>query len=438
MATNQPLSRAFAFHVMAKPIGPRCNLDCKYCYYLEKAAHYPETHRFRMADDVLDCYIRDYVAAQVSAGIREIWFSWQGGEPTMLGREYFERIVALQARHCPSGHRIRNALQTNGTLIDADWAQFLHDQEFLVGISIDGPPALHDRYRRDRRDLPSSDRVLAGLDQLLRHRVEVNILAVVNNLTARQPLEVYRYLRGLGVEFLQFIPVVERRLTGQPLAPPPQPGAPDAMVTPWSVRPADYGRFLCAVFDEWRRHDVGRVFVQLFDVQLAIWMGKPASLCIYAETCGKGLALEHNGDLYACDHYVYPEYRLGNIAETPIGVLADLPVQRQFGSDKQALLPETCRQCQWKFACNGGCPKHRFMPSPDNGGERLNYFCQSHKMFFAHAAPHFDTMAQLIRMGEPPARIMQMLPQSAATRIHTARNAPCPCGSGRKHKHCCG
>lgn len=438
MYPSEPPFYPWPFHVMSKPIGPRCNLDCSYCYYLEKERLYPDAGKFRMGEELLETYIRDYIASQSSAGTREIWFSWQGGEPTMLGRSYFERVVALQARYCPIGYTIRNALQTNGTLLDPDWARFLHHESFLVGISIDGPPDLHDRHRRDRRDLPSSDRVLEGLNLLLQHEVEVNILTVVNRHNALHPLEVYQYLRSLGVEFLQFIPVVERTSHDGTLAGPSLLNEPKLAVTHWSVRPKDYGNFLCAIFDEWVRHDVGRVYVQLFDVQLGIWMGRPASLCIFAKTCGNGLALEHNGDLYACDHYVYPGYRLGNILHTPIATLARAPEQRQFGLDKEARLPGVCRRCQWRFACHGGCPKHRFLPAPGDDPERLNYFCEAHKLFFAHAARYFDAMARLIRLGQAPARIMEKVADEDARQARPGRNAPCSCGSGRKYKQCCG
>lgn len=430
---------ASPFWVVAKPMGPRCNLDCTYCYYLEKAGLYPDQSKFRMAPDVLEIFIRDYIASQARAGLTEIQFVWQGGEPTMRGLDYFRTIAALQRKHCPPGRTVRNALQTNGTLLNDEWARFLHYERFLVGLSLDGPPHLHDRYRRDRRGHPSSARVLSAWNLLARHRVDTNILCVVNDRNVGSPLEVYRYLRDVGVEFMQFIPVVERLDRQGRLAPPPRPGDEDLAIAPWSVSPKDYGRFLCAIFDEWVRRDVGRIFVQLFDLQLGIWSGAPASLCVFAETCGSGPALEHNGGLYACDHYVYPEYRLGNIRQTPIEALAALPRQRQFGLDKKARLPAVCTTCRWRFACHGGCPKHRFLPVREGGPERLNYFCESNRMFFAHASPYLEAMARLLHLGRPAAGIMDILARQEAARPRgTARNAPCPCGSGRKHKRCCG
>ncbi len=425
------------FWVMAKPMGPRCNLNCSYCYYLDKAKLYPDQNKFRMAPDVLETFIRDYIDSQCRARLREIQFVWQGGEPTMLGLDYFRTITALQRKHCPPGRIVRNAMQTNGTLLDEEWARFLHDEGFLVGLSMDGPPHLHDQYRRDRRDQPSSERVLSAWKLLTRHRVDTNVLCVVNDRNVGFPLDVYRYLRDLGVQYMQFIPVVERIDRHGALAPPPQPGDEDFALAPWSVNPKDYGRFLCRIFDEWVRRDVGRIFVQLFDLQLGIWAGAPASLCVFAETCGSGLALEHNGDLYACDHYVYPEYRLGNIEQTPIETLAALPRQRQFGLDKKARLPAACVRCEWRFACHGGCPKHRFLPTDQDDPERLNYFCESNRMFFAHAAPYLEVMVRLLGQGRPAAEIMDMLARQA-TSTRAGRNAPCPCGSGRKYKHCCG
>lgn len=423
-----------AFHVMAKPIGARCNLACRYCYYLEKDRLYPDARKPKLADDVLERFIANYMASQTAAGARHVWFAWQGGEPMLLGRGYFERVLALQSRHCPAGTTVSNALQTNGTLIDADWARFLHDNGFLVGISIDGPDLLHDRYRVDRRGRASSTRVLAGLGQLQNHRVDYNVLTAVSRQNARHPLQVYRYLRGLGVEHIQFIPVVERLLPDGMLAGPPTPGDDGLAVAPWSVTPREYGRFLTGVFDEWLRHDVGGVFIQVFDLCLALWLGRPASLCSHAETCGTGLALEHNGDLYACDHYVYPEFRLGNILDTPLTDLANQPRQWQFGTEKQTRLPASCRTCRWKFACQGGCPKHRFLPVPGGDPFRRNYFCESQQIFLAHAAPYLAWMARLVRSGQPAARIMQDLAKTEPA----GRNAPCPCGSGRKFKLCCG
>ena len=429
------------FQVMTKPNGPRCNLDCTYCYYLEKERLYPDAKKFRMPDDVLETYVRDYIATQIATGAPEIWFSWQGGEPTLLGVDFFRRAVVLQEKYGPAGTPVRNALQTNGTLLDAEWAAFLKKNDFLVGLSIDGPRDLHDRYRIDRAERPTFDKVMAAVELLRTHNVAFNALTVVHRQNAKKPREVYRFLKGIGVEFMQFIPIVERAGDDGVLAGAPQQGGVAAKVTPWSVLPKDYGTFLTRIFDEWIKEDVGRIFVQFFDTQVGLWAGAPSSLCWFAETCGQGLAMEHNGDLYACDHYVYPEYRLGNIMETPMATLAAAPAQQKFGADKRDTLPRTCRECEYRFACNGGCPKHRFLTTPD-GEPGLNYFCESYKRFFARAAPFLRTMADLLHRGRPTAGIMEVTSRhqqaGAATRTrNVGRNDPCPCGSGKKFKNCC-
>lgn len=421
------------FHIMAKPAGPRCNLACDYCYYLEKEPLFPD-RRLRMGREVLERFVCGYIDSQRAAGLGEIWFAWQGGEPALMGLAWFRELVALQARHCPPGHRIRNALQTNGTLIDAEFAAFLAEHRFLVGVSLDGPPGLHDRYRRDRRGQGSAARVLAGLEALRGAGAEVNLLCTVNRDNARHPHEVYRHLREQG-RFLQFIPVVERLAPDGSLAGPPQPGDEALPPAPWSVAGRDYGRFLCAVFDDWIRQDVGRIHVQLFDMALGVWLGQPASLCVHARTCGDALAVEQNGDVFACDHYVYPAHRLGNLTEMPLADLAANPAQRAFGAAK-ADVAAACRACPWLALCGGGCPKHRSLP-PDAEGRRRSMLCDGYRMFFAHAAPYLATMARLIRSGQPAAAIMPLLARSKMRPGVPGRNAPCPCGSGRKFKHCC-
>ena len=427
------------FQVMAKPIGPRCNLDCAYCYYTEKDGLYPDTRNFRMDDGTLETYVRDYMASQAAHEPPEIWFAWQGGEPTLLGLRFFQKVVDLQARYAPPGTTVRNAIQTNGVTLDGEWAAFFRENRFLVGLSIDGPKALHDRFRLDRRGRPTFDRVMKGLAHLRDGGVEFNALTVVHRHNVRQPRQVYRFLRDAGIDFIQFIPLLERLNAERELAGVPYPGEDRSgtSVAPWSVPARAYGDFLCGVFDEWIKADVGRIYVQLFDVMLAVWMGQPAGLCWFAETCGRGLALEHNGDLYACDHYVYPGFRLGNIVETPLVELADSPDQQRFGTDKRDLLPGACRACEFLFACFGGCPKHRFLETPD-GEDGLNYFCRSYKRFFAHAGPHLQTMADLARRGRPPALVMEARAtkgRGGSTKV--GRNDPCPCGSGKKYKNCC-
>ena len=426
------------FHVMAKPVGPLCNLDCKYCFYLEKEALYPQASQWAMADEVLESYIRQYIEAQPSPVVT---FAWQGGEPTLLGVDFFRKVVALQARYA-DGKRIQNAFQTNGVLLDDEWARFLNDAHFLVGISIDGPRELHDAYRVDKGGQPTFDKVMRGIDVLSRHGVAFNTLTTVHHANAQAPLDVYRFLQANGSGFLQFIPIVERISSkatpeGLLLVSPDFPQA--ARVAPWSVEPLQFGAFLCAIFDEWVRHDVGTCFVQLFDVCLEMWLGREASLCVFRRTCGAALALEHSGDLYSCDHYVYPENKLGNIMESLLSSLAHSSQQQRFGQAKEASLPQYCRECDVRFACNGECPKHRFAVTPD-GEPGLNYLCAGYKMFFRHIDPYMGFMAAELRAERPPANVMRWVAAHDFRQAlgRAGRNNPCPCGSGRKLKHCCG
>ena len=399
---------------MTKPIGPICNLDCKYCFYLEKEKLYPGASSFRMTDEVLESYVRQYIEAQETP---EISFAWQGGEPTLMGVEFFRRVVDLQQRYCPPGKRITNALQTNGTLLTPEWCDFLRDHGFLVGLSVDGPRELHDRYRVDKGGKPTFDRVMRGLELLKEHRVEFNTLTVVNRHNAKHPKEVYEFLKSIGSTFLQFIPLVERQASPDELAGPPplNPDEESYPVTEWSVRPGDFGRFLSAIFDEWVRKDVGTIFVQLFEVQIGIWMGLPSGLCVFAETCGSAMAMEHNGDLYSCDHYVYPEYKLGNILQTPMRDLALLPAQKAFGQDKHDSLPRYCLECDVRFACQGECPKHRFLSTPD-GEPGLNYLCAGYKSFFHHIVPEMNRLVDLVQAGRPASDVMAIVRAADARR----------------------
>jgi len=435
-ATGTPPRRHL--HVMAKPTGATCNLDCKYCFYLEKEKLYPAPRKFVMSDEVLAAYVNQHIASQPGP---EVTFAWQGGEPTLLGVDYFRRIIALQAQHA-NGRTIGNSIQTNGTLLDDEWCQFLRANRFLVGISIDGPRRLHDRYRIDKRQRSTFDQVMAGIERLKRHAVDFNTLTVVHNESARYPLEVYRFLKEIGSTHIQLIPLVERS-AGSGLAEPPSPDAAalPATVTPWSVDARDYGSFLAAIFEEWVRRDVGRVFVQTFEVALSNWMGLGSSLCIFAETCGRALALEHNGDVYACDHYVFPKHKLGNLLDRGLAELAELPSQQSFGDAKRDTLPDYCRQCDVRFACHGECPRNRFLQTPD-GQPGLNYLCAGYRRFFRTIDPYMKTMARLLRAGRPAAEIMNPAvatrPRSQVQGANVGRNAPCPCGSGSKFKRCHG
>jgi uncharacterized protein len=395
------------FHIMTKPIGPICNLDCSYCFYLEKEKLYPGTRQWAMAPEILERYIRQYIAAQPH---EEVHFAWQGGEPTLLGVEFFRTVVRLQEKYA-EGKTIHNAIQTNGTLLDDEWCEFLAENQFLVGLSLDGPRELHDAYRIDKGGAPTFDRVMRGLNRLKAHEVEFNTLTVVHRRNAEHPLEVYRFLREAGSGFIQFIPVVERKAcfpdaNGLVLI---QPGAARAAeVTEWSVEPLAYGQFLSQIFDEWVRSDVGRVFVQIFDVALESWMGMDPSLCVFRRTCGTALAMEHTGDLYSCDHFVFPENKLGNIAHGDLRAMVDSVQQKTFGRDKLDRLPKMCRECDVRFACNGECPKHRFLTTP-SGEPGLNYLCAGYKHFFRHIDPFMQFMAAELRAGRPPAGIMRLL-----------------------------
>jgi uncharacterized protein len=430
---------------MGKPVGPICNLDCKYCFYLDKEKLYPSPRKFVMSDEVLDNYVRQYIASQPGA---EVSFAWQGGEPTLLGVGYFRKVVELQARYA-NGKTIGNSIQTNGTLLDDEWCTFFKENRFLVGISIDGPRELHELYRVDKLQRSTFDKVMAGIELLKRHRVDFNTLTVVHRESARHPLEVYRFLKEIGSTYIQFIPLVERS-TGTGLAAPPllSPTTDDpalsATVTPWSVDAHDYGNFLVEIFQEWVRQDVGRIFVQVFETALSNWMGLGSSLCIFAETCGRALALEHNGDVYSCDHYVFPRHKLGNVLDQEISELAELPVQQGFGAAKRDTLPDYCRQCDVRFACHGECPRNRFLQTPD-GQPGLNYLCTGYRHFFRTIDPTMKEMARLLRDGRPAADIMNPRVEASPARVRpqfnsakVARNAPCPCGSGSKYKRCHG
>jgi uncharacterized protein len=436
---SPPASVGRPFHILTKPTGPICNLDCKYCFYLEKEVLYPDVNKWAMRPEVLESYIQQYIEQQDTDTIH---FAWQGGEPTLLGVDYFRRVVELQARFA-NGKRIENAFQTNGVLLNDDWGAFFAEHAFLIGISIDGPRELHDTYRVDKGGQPTFDRVMRGIRVLKKHGVTFNTLTTVHRANSMHPLEVYRFLKESGSGFMQFIPIVERvstQVTHDGLVLVSPSFSESASVSEWSVDPRQFGRFLCAIFDEWVRNDVGRTYVQLFDVSLEMWLGMQASLCVFRPTCGSALAMEHNGDVYSCDHFVYPENRLGNIMESPLQELASSPQQVRFGSAKRDTLPQYCRDCEVRFACNGECPKHRFAKTPD-GEPGLNYLCAGYKKFFTHIDPYMRFMAEELRQQRPPANVMQWARgRDAATAIthKPGRNDLCPCGSGRKYKRCCG
>ncbi len=382
-----------AFHIMIKPRGPVCNLDCQYCFYLKKETLFPGA-TFRMSEETLEQYTRSYIESQK---VPLVTFAWQGGEPTLMGLDFYRLAVELQEKYRRPGMRIQNSFQTNATLLDNEWGRFFHEHHFLLGVSLDGPRELHDAYRVDKGGKATFERVMKGIEILKKWQVDYNILACVNNLTARKPLEVYRFLRDtIGAEFIQFIPIVERDST--------LPGG----VSSRSVAARDYGYFLREIFDEWVRRDVGRIFIQIFDAALAAWSGNRPGLCIFEETCGTALAMEHNGDLFSCDHFVEPAYHLGNIASQSLSELAGSPDQVAFGQAKKTTLPKQCRDCPVRFICNGGCPKERFIHTAD-GEAGLNYLCSGYLSFFTHIDPAMRTMSDLLRQQRPPAEIMNGL-----------------------------
>jgi uncharacterized protein len=410
------------FQVFAKPIGPLCNLACSYCYYLVKEHQYPEGKSFRMTDELLEEYIAQHMAAAPGPEIR---FSWHGGEPTLLGIDYFRKVVELQRRHLRPGCRVSNGIQTNGFLLDEEWVRFLAAEHFGVGLSMDGPPELHDRYRTTRGGKPSHKQALRAFQWLRRYRVPCDLLCVVHAHNVQYPHQVYRFFREIGGTYLGFLPVVEA-----------VPGG-IGEVSPHTVPAEAFGQFLCTIFDEWVRRDTGRVRVQLFEEAVRPAQALEHSLCIFRETCGDIPVVEHNGDFYPCDHYVDAPHCLGNLRVTPLVDLLESPAQRAFGQAKKDSLPRYCRECEVRPMCNGGCPKDRILRTPD-GEEGLNYLCAGWKRFFAHSLPGLIRLASAEHAdGFPPPSIATNRTAAGSRSPHARRNDPCPCGSGRKHKKCC-
>ena len=369
------------FQVFAKPIGSICNLDCHYCYYLKKKHLYPNTESFRMSDEILEEYIVQHIDASPEKVIR---FSWHGGEPTVLGLDYFRKIVALQRKHQPSNRRIANGMQTNGILLDEDWCRFLAAEGFAVGLSLDGPQEMHDQYRLTKDKKPTHEQTVRGYELLQQHRVYTDILCVVNEHNVQHPTEVYRFFKQINAQYISFLPMVE-----------PQPDA-EGGVSHITVPAEDWGVFLCTIFDEWRDHDIGQIKVQIFEEAARTAFNQEHSLCIFRPTCGDIPVVEHNGDFYSCDHFVNVEHRLGNIKETPLVELLESPTQRAFGRAKFETIPRYCMECGVRAMCNGGCPKNRFIMTPD-GEPGLNYLCAGYKRFFNHCQPFVSEVAALWR-----------------------------------------
>jgi uncharacterized protein len=430
-----------AFHLLAKPSGSTCNIDCTYCFFLSKEALYPND-RHRMSDVTLEAYIRQLLESHRTP---HVTVAWQGGEPTLMGLEFFRRAVEVAERHRRPGQSVKHTFQTNGILLDDEWCAFFKEHDFLVGLSVDGPRELHDAYRRDRGGQGTFDRVMRGWLHLRRHAVDFNILCTVNAANEKQGRTVYRFFRDeLGAKWMQFIPIIERA-TEQTIQIANRGWSERAgtkrllytqtghLVTERSVGSEQYGRFLVDIFEDWVRHDVGQVYVQLFDVTLEAYFGRHL-LCVHAPTCGYGPALEYNGDLYSCDHFVEPKYLLGNIHQTHMLELVSSPEQRRFGDDKRDTLTAQCRECEVRHLCNGGCPKDRFALSRD-GEPGHNYLCRGLELFFTHTRPAMQTMATLLKRGRPPSDVMTL---TAADDGHRGPYAPCPCGGGGKFRFCHG
>lgn len=387
-------------HVLSKPTGAICNLDCSYCFFLDKEELYPGS-KFRMTDELLETYIRQLIEAHKTP---EVTVAWQGGEPTLMGVDFFRKAIAYQEKYRKPGMTFENTLQTNGTLLDDEWCEFFKENNYLIGLSLDGPRELHDANRVDKKGSPTFDRVMRGLRLLQKHGVEYNILTTVNRINAAHPLEVYRFLRDeVKTTWIQFIPVVERiNEDGKTLY---QQGT---TVSENSVLPEQFGNFLTTIFDEWVRKDVGKIFVQTFEAAVRSWLNMPTGMCFFSPTCGSGVALEHNGDLYSCDHFVEPDYLLGNIQENSMAELVGRDRQFKFGQDKLDTLPKYCQQCEVRFACHGECPKHRFIHTPD-GEPGLNYLCAGYKHFFTHIDEPLKIIVDLFNQGRGAEEVMQKL-----------------------------
>jgi uncharacterized protein len=429
------------FHLLAKPSGSTCNIDCTYCFFLSKEALYPNS-RSRMSDETLDSYIRQLLESHETP---EVTVAWQGGEPTLMRIDFFRRALEAIERHRRPGQVVTQTFQTNGLLIDDAWAAFLAENDILVGLSVDGPKDIHDTYRKDRRGQGTFDLVMRGLDRLKAHGVRFNILCTVNAANQHRGREVYRFFRDtLGADWMQFIPIIERATAETlPIANKGWSETPGEsrllytqtgdLVTERSVEPRAYGTFLIDIYEDWLRNDVGRVFVQMFDVTLEAYFNRHR-LCIHAPTCGYGPALEHNGDVYTCDHFVEPAYKLGNLHDTPLADLVASPQMRRFGLDKRDRLTGQCRSCPVRQLCNGGCPKDRFMQSK-SGETGHNYLCEGLELFYMHTRPTMMAMAHLIRNGHAPAEIMALVRAEDARR---GASSPCTCGSGRMLGACHG
>ena len=403
MTTFAPF--AHPLYVMLKPAGALCNLACDYCYYLEKAKLYQESPKHVMSDELLEKFIEEYVNSQT---MQEVLFTWHGGETLMRPLSFYRKALALQKRYA-RGRRIVNCIQTNGTLLTDEWCRFFHDNQWLVGISIDGPQEFHDEYRRNRQGRPSFVKVMQGINLLKKHNVEWNAMAVVNDYNADYPLEFYHFFKELDCHYIQFAPIVERiapHADGRHLAAVDEESKEG--LADFSITPRQWGNFLCSIFDEWVRQDVGNYYIQLFDSTLANWVGEQPGICTLAKTCGHAGVMEFNGDVYSCDHFVFPQYKLGNIYSNTLAEMMYGERQQKFGQAKYTALPAQCKKCPYLFACNGECPKNRFCKTAD-GEPGLNYLCQGYYRFFDHAAPYMDFMKRELQANRAPANVMEAI-----------------------------
>ncbi len=405
MSTFAPFAKPL--YVMLKPIGSRCNLDCDYCYYLEKANLYTNEDKGHvMSEKLLERFVKQYIEAQT---MPQVMFTWHGGETLMRPLSFYKKAIELQKKY-GNGRQIENTLQTNGTLLNDEWCKFFKENNFLIGISIDGPQEFHDEYRRDKMGRPSFHKVMKGIRLLQKHEVEYNVMAVVNDYNSDYPVEFYNFFKEIGAQFIQFTPIVERlRKTKSPLKlATANETEHEAELADYSISPAKWGSFLCGVFDEWIKDDVGKIYVQIFDSTLANWVGEQPGLCTMAKTCGHAGVMEFNGDVYACDHFVFPEYYLGNVNVKSLTSMMYSDKQLRFGNDKFDKLPKQCRECDFLFACYGECPKNRFVKDK-YGNPGLNYLCQGYYQFFSHVAPYMDFMKRELMSKRPPANVMDWI-----------------------------
>ena len=405
MNTFAPFARPL--YIMAKPVGAICNLACNYCYYLEKSKLYKETPKHIMSDELLEKFVKEYIESQT---MPQVLFTWHGGETLMRPLSFYQKVIELQRKYA-RGRTIDNCIQTNGTLLNDEWCRFFHDNQWLVGVSIDGPQEFHDEYRKNKQGKPSFMKVMQGINLLNKHQVEWNALAVVNDFNADYPLDFYHFFKEIGCRYIQFTPIVERiayHSDGRHLAAVEE--GDHEKLADFSITPEQWGNFLCTIFDEWVKNDVGEYFIQLFDATLANWVGEQPGICSLAKTCGHAGVMEFNGDVYACDHFVFPQYKLGNIYSHTLVEMMYSEKQQKFGRDKFDSLPTQCKECQYLFACNGECPKNRFCKTA-TGEAGLNYLCKGYYQYFDHVAPYMDFMKKELLAQRPPANIMEAIRQ---------------------------